>query len=197
MLNIDVLENKPVKIINGRQQTDFTVSSINPTASIQLSKVWMVPKGFEMRPDLFSMVYSGDISNLGMILKVNSISNPFSLVTGDILLLPSITSMKNMKSTTEIDNTDEKKRIDFRKKMQDRISGVSPERQNYLESRSIANASNIPLPPNVAGPDDQQFVVKGGKLILGSSIGNCRTNVTQNKSKATIKARLTQQKIFG
>jgi hypothetical protein len=132
-----------------------------------------------------------------MILKLNSISNPFSLESGEIVYLPSIKTMSSLVSTPAIDDAPEKARTDFRKSLQDRISTISPERTNYLESRNIANASNIPLPPNVTAPDDKQFVVKDGKLIFGSSIGNCRTNVSQNRSKATIKARLTQQKIFG
>ena len=196
MLEIDVLRNKPIKTYNNVERMDMTVSSINPNSVVEYSKGVIASFEFTMRPDLLALYYTNDMSSMGTLLKVNSISNPFSLEEGDILFLPSPSTIKNLVAPAT-SNQPEQKRVDFRKKLQDRVSSVSSDRKNYLESRAIANTANVPLPPNVASPEDQQFVVKGGKLILGSSIGNCRTNVSQNKSKATIKARITQQKIFG
>ena len=197
MLSIDTLANKPVNNINGIDVYDLTVSSINPNGRIDANKLKIVPTDFNMRPDLLCLTHLGDQDVLGTVLKINGISNPFSLNEGDIIIFPSKESIKSLQSVAQSDTNNEQSRVNFRKKLIDRISSVSADRKNYLESRSIANSANTPLPPNIAGENDQQFVVSNGKLIFGSSIGNCRTNVSQNKSKATIKARLTQQKIFG
>lgn len=197
MLSIDVLKNKPTVTINNKEIVDFTVPSIDLTqGSVYFRQIVYCPYEFEMRPDLLSSFFMGSQDDLGVMLKVNSISNPFSLCMGDIIAVPSKTSTDAILKTPQNDTT-ETDRSQFRKKLKERISKISPERQNYLESRNISSAANTPiLPPNVAGESDQQFVVKGGKLIFGSSIGQCRTNLTENKSKATIKARIAQRNIF-
>ena len=203
MLSIDVLNNKPTININNRDIVDLTAPSLDLTqGSVYFRQIVYSPYEFEMRPDLLASFFMGSQDDLGILLKVNSISNPFSLCMGDVIAVPSKTSTEPLLKTPQTD-TSETDRSQFRKKLKDRISKISPERQNYLESRNIssmaapgATSNSTILPPNVAGESDQQFVVKDGKLIFGSSIGQCRTNLSENKSKATIKARIAQRNIF-
>ena len=42
-----------------------------------------------MRPDLIAAVKLGDQSKVGSLLKINGISNPFSLKEGRFILIPS------------------------------------------------------------------------------------------------------------
>lgn len=202
MLSIDVLNNKPTITVNNREIVDFTAPSIDITqGSVYFRQIVYCPYEFEMRPDLLASFFMGSQDDLGILLKVNGISNPFSLSMGDVIAVPSKTSTDPLLKTPQND-TSETDRSQFRKKLKDRIAKISPERQNYLESRNISTAvsggtsTSSPLPPNIAGESDQQFVVKDGKLIFGSSIGQCRTNLSENKSKATIKARIAQRNIF-
>lgn len=178
MLSIDVLNNKPINTINGQQIVDLTVSSISSSseAFVKFVNIAMCPYEFEMRPDLFSKLYTGDQNNMGMLLKMNGISNPFSLEMGDVLLIPSLASMQSMlaKNTTSDGKSDRK---DFVNKITQRVSKISSERKNYLEAKSISQ--NTPLPPNIAGDNDKQFVVKDGKIVLGGSIGTIRTSNAQ------------------
>jgi hypothetical protein len=98
-------------------------------------------------------------------------------------------------------------RKSFRKQLQERISKVSEQRKEYLNSVAISEAAQngtdaaqfatqTPLPPNVALEGSEQFKVENGKLIFGSDIGVCRTKIQQNKSVATIKSRFAQRQIF-
>lgn len=195
MIKIDVLEKKPITTINGVDRVDLTVSSIAPPNQIDfgIANYILCPANFEMRPDLLSSFYMGNTQYLGTLLKINCIGNPFSVVQGDIFMIPTLTMASSMLKDNQLD-TGASDRANFRKNLSDRISKVSADRQNYLSARGVSAAAL--LPPNVTAPNDQQFVVKDGKLIFGSSIGNCRTNVAENKSKATIKARLIQKNIF-
>ncbi len=197
MLSIDILKNKPTITVNNQEIVDFTAPSLDlKQGAVYFRQIVYCPYEFEMRPDLLANFFMGNQNDLGIMLKVNSISNPFSLCLGDVIAVPSKTSTDPLIKTPQND-TSETDRSQFRKKLKERISKIAPERQNYLDSRNISAAANSPmLPPNMAGESDQQFVVKDGKLIFGSSIGQCRTNISENKSKATIKARIAQRNIF-
>ena len=107
MLSIDVLSVKPVNTVNGQQIVDLTVSSISTDSSgfVSFVNVAMCPYEFEMRPDLFSQLYSGNQNNMGLVLKLNSISNPFSLQMGDTLLIPSTNSMASLLAQNQPDAT--------------------------------------------------------------------------------------------
>ena len=198
MLSIDVLSKKPINMVNNQQIVDLTVSSISSETSgfVSFSNVAVCPYEFEMRPDLFSRVYTGEQNNMGLLLKLNAISNPFSLQVEDVLLIPSISSMNSLLAENQPNATAAIDRQTFRQKLSDRISKISPERQNYLAARNVST-NTTPLPPNIAGPDDQQFQVKDGKLIFGGNIGKLRTAISTNKASTAIKANIKQRNIFG
>ena len=199
MLSIDVLKNKPVNNINSQDILDLTVSSISTTGQGSLSFIDVVqcPYELEMRPDLISKYYLNNQDNMGMLLKLNGISNPFSVEMGDIFFIPAIDSINSLAANNQNSKQGPDDRQSFRKKLSDRISKISGDRKNYLDARNISSAANSPLPPNVTQEGDQQFQVKNGKLIFGSNIGNSRTNISENKSKATIQSKLANKKIFG
>jgi len=199
MLSIDVLSTKPINTVNGQKIVDLTVSSISSSTqgTVAFSNIAVCPYEFEMRPDLFSKLYTGDQNNMGMVLKLNSISNPFSLQMGDVLLIPSISSMTSLLASSQPDVKATSDRTNFRQQLAARISKISPDRQNYLAARNISTSTtSTPLPPNVAAPTDQQFKVQDGKLILGSNIGVSRTSLTTNQSSSSIKTAIAQNNIF-
>jgi hypothetical protein len=193
MLTIDILKLKTTTTINGEEIYDLIPSSIDKFGSLRYIDVISVQEDFDMRPDLVSQFYCQDQNSMGMILKLNGISNPFSLGDYDILFIPDLNSITSL-AKSPASNDGEFKRDSFRKKLKERISKVSTGRQEYLNARNISDS--IPLPPNVAEQGEGQFSVENGKLIFGGNIGVCRTKLAQNKSKATIKSRFAQGKIF-
>lgn len=195
MLEIDILQNKGTKIINGEEILDLVSQSVNTEVSIGYSRLIMTTEEHVMRPDLVSAMYCGNQNNMGTLLKVNSISNPFSLDVGEVFFIPDSETVNRLprKNTTEVQSEN---RTSFRKQLQERISKVSEQRKEYLNSVEISESTQIPLPPNVAQEGSEQFKVENGKLIFGSDIGVCRTKIQQNKSVATIKSRFAQRQIF-
>jgi hypothetical protein len=138
-------------------------------------------------------MYCGSHNKVGTLLKINSISNPFSLNEGDILFIPDSRTLSEIIAKPAEAETSEIRKS-FRKQLQERISRVSEQRKEYLNSVDIS-ASAV-LPPNVINEGDEQFKVLDGKLIFGSDIGVCRTRIQQNRSAATIKSRFAQRQIF-
>jgi hypothetical protein len=84
----------------------------------------------------------------------------------------------------------------FRKELQEKISQVSKERLEYLNSKNISNLADTPLPPNLLQEGQQQILVEGGKLLFGPDIGECRTKTKKNVSVTDIKTKLAQKNIF-
>lgn len=195
MLEIDILQNKGTKIINGEEILDLISTSVNTNIQIGYSRLIMTNEEHVMRPDLVSAMYCGNQNNMGTLLKVNSISNPLSIDSGEILFIPDSETVNRLPAKN-IPEVQEDTRKSFRKKLQDRISKISEQRKEYLNSVEISEATQTPLPPNVSPEGAEQFKVENGKLIFGADIGVCRTKIQQNKSVATIKSRFAQRQIF-
>ena len=193
MIRIDTLENKPVREVKGEEIVDLTFKSLNEEVVMGYSRVVLTTSEMVMRPDLIAHMYCGSHNKVGTLLKINSISNPFSLNEGDILFIPDSRTLSEIIAKPAEAETSEIRKS-FRKQLQERISRVSEQRKEYLNSVDIS-ASAV-LPPNVINEGDEQFKVLDGKLIFGSDIGVCRTRIQQNRSAATIKSRFAQRQIF-
>jgi hypothetical protein len=195
MISIDILDNKQEKIINGINMIDLTTQSINQDINPGYARFIVTTEEMTMRADLVSHMYCGSQDKMGTLLKLNSIGNPFSLDSNEVLFIPDSATLSNL-PRKPVGEEQGEVRKSFRKQLQDRISKVSENRKEYLNSVSISEATQVPLPPNVAQEGSEQFKVENGKLIFGSDIGVCRTKIQQNKSVATIKSTSPPSKPF-
>jgi hypothetical protein len=198
MLNIDILEKKINKTIKGQEILDLVTPSIDPSIEIFYKTAILTTDEMVMRSDLVAQLHCGNQNRLGVLLKLNSIGNPFSIDSNEVLFIPDYETQNNIvRSPSQDSKSDIRK--SFRKDLQDRISKISEDRREYLNAVSMSEqATQIPLPPNVTQPGsgEEQFKVENGRLIFGSNVGVCRTNIQQNKSVATIKSRFAQRQIF-
>ena len=188
MLAIDVIQNKPNATINGADQLDLTVSSVaeQGIANIFFTNVIPCPVELEMRPDLMSYYFLNDQNKMGMMLKLNAISNPYSLQAGDIIFIPSLDCVNSLLADNQTVSSGPSVRDSFRKQLAARVSTISGARKNYLDARNNQSVSS-PLPPNVSNGAAQQFKIENGRLILGSNIGKSRTNtITSSASQKNI-----------
>lgn len=193
MLNIDILQNKQEKVINGQSILDLVSPSMNNSIVPNYTKAIITTEEMVMRPDLAAQMYCGSHHKVGILLKVNSISNPFSIDANELLLIPDRQTMEDLAKPVDKPMNSEI-RNSFRKQLQNRISQISDSRKEYLNAVNISTEAQ--LPPNVTQEGQEQFKVVDGKLIFGSDIGVCRTKIQQNKSVATIKSRFAQRQIF-
>lgn len=199
MLSIDIIEAKPfvtnpnTKI---RSVDLVTASWVTRRINYTLRSIAIVTDETEMRPDLVALSYMGDQSGLGTLLKLNNISNPLSLASGEVLAVPGQSMVKDLFESGQKLNNQKQKAKSFRKELQEKISQVSKERLDYLNSKNISNLAETPLPPNLLQEGQQQILVEGGKLLFGPDIGQCRTKAKKNVSVTDIKSKLAQKNIF-
>jgi len=200
MLSIDIIEKKGYRTNKktGETYLDLVTASWNVKfIQYQLKNIAIVTDETEMRPDLLSLSYVGDVSSLGSILKLNNISNPLSIKSGEVLIIPRQEMINDLFDSGPVRSETQKEEAKtFRKELQEKISQVSRERLEYLNSKNISNLVQTPLPPNISQEEEQQILVEDGKLIFGPNIGQCRSKIKKNISVADIKSKLTQKNIF-
>ena len=199
MLIIDIIEAKPYRTNPNTKISllDLVIPSWDPRfVEYELKSIAIVTDETEMRPDLVALSYMSESSNLGTLLKINNISNPLSLLRGEVLLVPTDKMQKSLFNTGQAINNQKQKAKSFRKELQEKISQVSQERLEYLNSKNISNLTETPLPPNMLKEGEQQILVEGGRLIFGPDIGTCRTKTKKNVSITDIKSKLAQKNIF-
>jgi hypothetical protein len=166
------------------------------TIRYTIKNIAIVTDETEMRPDLVSMIYLSEMSTLGTMLKLNGISNPLSVKRGEILFIPGDEMVSELFRSGEAVNNQKQKARSFRKELQEKISQVSKERLEYLNSKNISNLAETPLPPNLLKEGQQQILVTEGRLIFGPDIGQCKTRTKKNVSVTDIKTKLAQKNIF-
>ena len=157
---------------------DLTKSSITYNAvKVSVDSVFLVTEYYQMRPDLIAAIKLGDHSSVGSLLKMNNISNPFSLMEGNVLLIPtsstveeSFMSKKNENQRTSSTNTNTNPNQVFRENQEQKKFKVSEGRKKFLESK-IKNQPSMILAPNVAQPNDKSIEKKDGFLIFAPSAG--------------------------
>jgi hypothetical protein len=199
MLGIDIIESKSYRTNPNTGITHLDLVSPSwDTRQIRydLRSIAIVTDETEMRPDLVSISYQSDHSYLGSLLKLNNISNPLSVKSGEILAVPTNQMLKDLFTSGQTLTNQRQKAKSFRKELQEKISQVSQERLDYLNSKNISNLAETPLPPNMLQEGQQQILVEGGRLIFGPDIGQCRAKVRKNVSVTDIKSKLAQKNIF-
>ena len=125
MLGIDIIESKSyftnpnTKV----QSLDLCTPSWNTKRVLySLRSIAIVTDETEMRPDLVSMSYMGDQSGLGTMLKLNNISNPLSIESGEVLAIPGQTMVKDLFDSGRSITNQKPKAKSFRKELQEKIS---------------------------------------------------------------------------
>jgi hypothetical protein len=194
MLEIDTLSvNKRIFNPNESDQSksigiwDLTQASVNYDIQFMNSrKVFRVTSDTVMRPDLISLYQIGDTQYCGSMMKVNGISNPFSIDEGRLLFILSpemirktydkkkdqISGQSASQQNTPLDN--------LKKAQEDKVFKVSPGRKNFLD-KTIKNKPPLILPPNVSQPGDRKFMRKGNVFTFAPDAGKGGFNKPLNK----------------
>jgi hypothetical protein len=210
MLQIATLRNKPVfnvpdvtGITNGTPIIDLTAASLSFFNPLSVVSTAVTPSEMEMRPDLMALTYFGDDSKLDYICKFNGISNPFSLNGGDIVLIGDPTEFAATFISAPSTDQDSASTTtqDLRTSFFDpnRLTKKDAARLAYLQKKALSTSapSTSNLPPNFSAPGATEIQVANGKIVFGGQViatnkNNCPTTLT----RAAVKAKLLQNKIF-
>lgn len=184
MLNIDTLSvNKRIFNPNLEEQSrsfgiwDLTQSSVNyEIGFLNSRKIFTVTSDLTMRPDLISLYQTGDSQYCGSLMKINGISNPFSIDEGRKLFILSTEMIKRtydrkkQELSGQSASKDNKPLDDLKKSQEDKVFKVSQGRKDFLE-KSVKNKPPLILPPNVSQPGDRKFTRKGRVFTFAPDAG--------------------------
>lgn len=157
---------------------DLTKASITyNNVNVDISSIFIVTEYFQMRPDLIAAVKLGDHSQVGSLLKINNISNPFAVKEGNTIFVPEQSTIENTFNSKKSENqaqsssnTNTNPNQVFRNNQEQKKFKVSEGRKKFLESK-IKNQPSMILPPNVAQPNDRSIAKKDGFLIFAPDAG--------------------------
>jgi hypothetical protein len=161
------LQNQGIGIL------DLTRSSLSfGNINLRISQFYRVPEDAQMRPDLICLQGYGNLTNVGSLMKINGISNPFSINTGTLFAIPDSEGVEaafnQKKMTLDQDNTTDNPNTAFRKSQENKAFKTSDSRKSFLEQQSKAkNPISNPLPPNFLQPGEVQTLTTPSVIALG------------------------------
>jgi len=154
--------NKKIKISkdNITQIVDFAEPTYIPNYDSQnflIQKVIIVTEDYDRRVDLISLAVYGSDDYTDIIMKCNELSDPLSVRTGFILVIPEINGAKKFYQNPNKESKEAKQKyIDSTKK-----SKVDNKRLETLAkiSSSIKNGSKVNVKPNELKPGESNIEV--------------------------------------
>ena len=157
------IDNKREFIKNGLKIIDLTEQNFEFTDYFSsVFDAFFCPSQFEMRPDLLAEKVYNDSDKSDILLKYNSISNPFSLESGDFILsIDAEKARKSFKKKSRMEELDKKIRNQF----------IDPSKKNKenKELKKFKNR-NLSLPPNISTNGKAPIEINNGKVELGGDI---------------------------
>lgn len=117
-----------------------------------------------VRPDRIALLYYGDHSKLDMILKFNNISDPFSLMPGETIFVPSPTTAyyKLERPGTYEENIVKQQFIDTKR--------LSKKDQKRVEALKKKYNKETLLPPNVIPVGKKNYEFDGSEVRMGAQV---------------------------
>ena len=171
------------KSINDKKVSYEKLRMTEPTilfgAGVSSIAEYTVGDGEVCRIDLVSQRFFGTADYSDFILKYNNISNPFSLTTGDVLLIPDVlAALKNWKSIKPVGvDSDQVETIKDQFISSKRLTIKDQKRIDYLKKKAAQreNGSSQILPPNFLKEGDKNLRIERGNN--GNSNSNSNSGI--------------------
>jgi hypothetical protein len=174
MDNIFLEKKQIITDNNGNEILDFVSKSIDyGSEDATIIDQLFLTSAMRMRPDLLSYNYYGSTDHWSEILKFNNISNPFSIDTGDFVMIPELSFIDN-----QIPKDDQKKIESLREQYIDTTKKIETDTakleylqkvNDLLSNVSTSRISSYNLPPNITEPGkgEEGTVQEDGSVVLG------------------------------
>lgn len=201
------IDNKPIITKdNGEMLYDLTKQNFKPTDRPTIIDYIIVSDEFSMRADLISMAAYRDISAVDLILKQNSISNPFSIDKDDVIYIQERREINNQ--FVNLDKISNKNKVRNQYLDPDKAPKIDANLKKFIDRQKPETliADRKLLPPNFANFGDEEIKLSGGNVIYGGDISNTqepKSLLTLSKSellkkitKINISTKNTEKKII-
>jgi hypothetical protein len=161
-MNFKTLVNKTVDLVR-LVMTQPTMIFRNKD-NAEIVGYHVVTEDDKVRPDLIALKYYGDHTKTDMILKFNKISDPFSIMPGETLLIPSPDTAyyRLERPATFEDNIVKRQFIDTKR--------LSQKDQRRVEALKKKYNKETLLPPNVIPVGKKNYAFNGDKVRLGAQV---------------------------
>lgn len=189
MLEIDTLSRNK-NIFNPNKELmdqgvgiwDLTRSSVSfSLINLQIQSFYTLTDEAQMRPDVVCLQAYGNMTNIGSLLKVNGISNPFSIATGTVFAIPVRERLNAAFDQKRIvlsqSNTTSNPNTAFRKTQEGKAFKLSDSRKKFLEAqKSVSSPVPQPLPPNLLQEGEVQVTRTPDLILFGPSVSSAGPN---------------------
>jgi hypothetical protein len=120
---------------------DLTRSSVSfSLINLKIQSFINLTEDAQMRPDLVALQSYGSLAYTGSLMKINGISNPFSIQTGTVFAIPvqdRIDAAFDQKKTLLAqNNTSSNPNSAFRRSQENKAFKVSQSRKSFLEAQA-------------------------------------------------------------
>lgn len=166
-----VYKNQVIDPANQEPYLDLSFPSFRYRKANVLSAFRVTPLE-EGRPDLISIKFYGSPSYIDAILCYNRIFNPFSIKTGDLLIIPDVSNEKEVYDIPSAQETSTSPLSTFTD-----TSRMSTQDKNRIErlkkiAEKKANGNKAPSPPNLLQPGQEAKSAVDGAIILGNNLNS-------------------------
>lgn len=161
---------------------DLTRSSVSfSLINLKIQSFINLTEDAQMRPDLVALQSYGSLAYTGSLMKINGISNPFSIQTGTVFAIPvqdRIDAAFDQKKTLLAqNNTSSNPNSAFRRSQENKAFKVSQSRKSFLEAQvGIKSPTPQAIPPNLLQEGEVQTLKTPGFISLGPSVSSAGPN---------------------
>jgi hypothetical protein len=155
---------------------DLTRSSVSFSfINLKIGAFYTLTEEAQMRPDVVCLQAYGNLTNIGSLMKVNGVSNPFSISTGTVFAIPARERLdaafdQKRRAIAQSDTTTNPNAM-FRKTQEGKAFKVSQSRKKFLEAQnSVKNPVAQALPPNILQGGESQISKTPSFISLGPSV---------------------------
>lgn len=197
MLSSKIISRKKIISKTVKQKvTDLIYSTFSFPISNTSTGLAAVNDFENMRPDLMANRIYGDQSKWDALLKYNGISNPFSIMTGDLMYAIPFASLESVYTSPR----DISERGEASENIISRNIEPSKDKNrvdNLAIKAAITTGANGELPPNISKAGDKNIKIKDGRLILGEDVTTInKDNCPIPISRARLQTALLKDKLF-
>lgn len=196
MIELDTVRRKPLTVNqDGEMVLDITARVTGFDGFVKIDKTVIVSEEMNMRPDNVAKAAMGSMNQLDYLLKYNNIDNPFSLGDGIVLAVPDQSSISPLATPVDAVMPDIRDRLTD----PDRMSKKDKQRLDFVKRMAAKDPAGTRevLTPNMAPKGSKEITEEGGKVTFGKDVTSTNPAACEPKSKAELKARLLQKKMFG
>lgn len=163
------LKNTLVDEKTGESYYDLSAPSFTYISEYGIKGLHYVSADQAGRIDLVSEQYFGTTEFIDAICIVNNIFNPFSVLEGEILIIPNLKNPDVFYSRPSKIVTPDKKQAEYINPNQASQKDKSRIERLIEKTKKKKNGVNNPLPPNILQPGEDVKEFAEGKIQLGSN----------------------------